>query len=390
MHKGRLWALNQTVQRGMSKPDSRQPLQSTSAAKAPLATLRKGGEQLFETERRLNAVLDNASVAIFLMDDRQHCIYMNRAAEQLTGWGLNEVLERDCPLHDIIHHTYPDGQPFPLEECAIDRAFPQDNHERGEEVFVHRDGHFYPVGFTASPIRDDDSNMIGTIIEVRDISEEKTAAERQRLLINELNHRVKNTLATVQSIAAQTFRGKTEQTIRAMFDARLAALSNVHNVLVEDHWESASLRSVIERALDPYRLAEIDVRRFRLDGPDARLHSKVAVSLAMALHELMTNAAKYGALSVDDGRVAILWTLSDLDDGREQLDLLWEEQNGPPVTPPAHKGFGSRLIERQLPMEFAGKAEMRYMQSGLTCQIQIPLTPPGWEGQAKVEEVRSQ
>ncbi len=102
----------------------------------------------------------------------------------------------------------------PLHECAIDRAFPENNQERGEECFVHRDGHFYPVGFTASPIRDDLAHIIGTIIEVRDISEEKAAAERQRLLINELNHRVKNTLATVQSIAAQTFRGQTDQAVR--------------------------------------------------------------------------------------------------------------------------------------------------------------------------------
>ena len=196
----------------------------------PLNTLRRGG-QLFETERRLNAVLNNASVAILLMDDRQHCIYMNRAAELLTGYTLDEVLARDCPLHDIVHHTYPDGRPFPLHECAIDRAFPENNQERGEEVFVHRDGSFYPVAFTASPIRDDEANIIGTIIEVRDITEEKAAAERQRLLINELNHRVKNTLATVQSLAAQTFRGHTDQSARQTFDARMTALSSAHNVL---------------------------------------------------------------------------------------------------------------------------------------------------------------
>ena len=366
-------------------PNSRQPLQSPSAASIPLATLRRGGGQLFETERRLNAVLNNASVSIFLMDDRQHCIYMNRAAEQLTGWTLDEVLARDCPLHDIVHHTYPDGRPFPLEECAIDRAFPENNQERGEEVFVHRDGHFYPVGFTASPIRDDAANIIGTIIEVQDISEEKAAAERQRLLINELNHRVKNTLATVQSIAAQTFRGQTDQATRAVFDARMAALSNAHNVLVEDNWESANLRNVVERALPPHLLAEVEVNRFQLNGPDARLHPKVAVTLAMALHELMTNAAKYGALSVPEGRVAITWALDDLENGRQQLDLTWREQDGPPVTPPTRKGFGSRLIERQLPMEFDGHAEIQYTPAGVVCELRIPLTPLGWDGQAAVE-----
>jgi PAS domain S-box-containing protein len=365
----------------VSVPNSRQPLQSTSAASIPLASLRHGGGQLFETERRLNAVLNNASVSIFLMDDRQHCIYMNRAAEALTGWTLDEVLARDCPLHDIVHHTYPDGRPFPLEECAIDRAFPENNQERGEEVFVHRDGHFFPVGFTASPIRDDSANIIGTIIEVRDISEEKAASERQRLLINELNHRVKNTLATVQSIAAQTFRGTTDQAVRAVFDARMAALSNAHNVLVEDNWESASLRGVVERALAPHLLAEVDGDRFRHEGPDARLHPKVAVTLAMALHELMTNAAKYGALSAPEGRVAVTWSLDDMEDGRQRLALTWDERGGPPVAPPTRRGFGSRLIERQLPLEFDGSAALTFAPTGVSCRMTIPLTPLGWVGQ---------
>ncbi|WP_342163889.1 sensor histidine kinase [Methylobacterium sp. SD21] len=365
-------------------PNSRQPLQSEPAAIRPLPTLRHAG-QLFETERRLNAVLNNASVSIFLMDDRQHCIYMNRAAEELTGWTLDEVLARDCPLHDIVHHTYPDGRPFPLHECAIDRAFPENNQERGEEVFVHRDGHFYPVGFTASPIRDDSANIIGTIIEVRNISEEKAAAERQRLLINELNHRVKNTLATVQSIAAQTFRGRTDLAVRAVFDARMTALSTAHNVLVEDNWESASLISVIERSLAPHLLAEVDINRFRLNGPDARLHPKVAVTLAMALHELMTNAAKYGALSTGEGRVSVTWALSDLGGGQQQLDLTWQEQDGPPVTPPTRKGFGSRLIERQLPLEFDGSAVITYAPAGVVCAMRIPLTQLGWIGQETVE-----
>ncbi|KQP07288.1 histidine kinase [Methylobacterium sp. Leaf99] len=365
-------------------PQSRQPLQSSALAAASLATLRRG-DQLFETERRLNAVLNNASVSIFLMDDRQHCIYMNRAAEQLTGYTLAEVLARDCPLHDIVHHTYPDGRPFPLAECAIDRAFPQNNHERGEEVFVHADGHFYPVGFTASPIRDDATNIIGTIIEVRDISEEKAAAERQRLLLNELNHRVKNTLATVQSIAAQTFRGQADQAARSVFDARMVALSTAHNVLVADNWESASLRSVVERALAPHLLAELDVNRFRMEGPDARLHPKVAVTLSMALHELMTNAAKYGALSVPEGRVSVLWSLAALADGRQQLDLVWEEQGGPEVAEPTRKGFGSRLIERQLPLEFDGSAKIDYRSAGVVCGLKIPLVTLGWMGQDVIE-----
>ncbi len=149
----------------------------------------------------------------------------------------------------------------------------------------------------------------------------------------------------------------------------MAALSNAHNVLVEDNWESASLSQVIERALAPHLLAEVDVNRFRLQGPDARLHPKVAVTLVMALHELMTNAAKYGALSVPEGQVAVTWSLNDGDEGRQQLDLLWEERGGPTVTPPTRKGFGSRLIERQLPMEFDGSAVITYARGA---------SPAGW------------
>jgi PAS domain S-box-containing protein len=137
-----------------------------------------------DSEQRLAAVLDNASVAIFMMNERQHCVYMNAAAETLTGYTLEETQGR--ALHDVIHHTRPDGSHFPLEECAIDRAFPENNQEQGEEVFVHKDGHFYPVAFTASPMRDETRKTIGTIIEVRDISRERAvaaeAAEQARTL----------------------------------------------------------------------------------------------------------------------------------------------------------------------------------------------------------------
>jgi PAS domain S-box-containing protein len=126
---------------------------------------------LAEPNRRLDAVLNNATVAVFLMDERQHCAYMNPAAERLTGYTFQETQGR--PLHDVIHHTRPDGTHFPLHECAIDRAFPENSNTKGEETFIHKDGHFYPVAFTASPIYDNASRTIGTIIEVRDISIEK-------------------------------------------------------------------------------------------------------------------------------------------------------------------------------------------------------------------------
>jgi PAS domain S-box-containing protein len=322
---------------------------------------------LDDSERRLQAVLDNATVSILLMDGRQHCIYMNKAAEKLTGYTLSEVLALDRPLHDIVHHTYPDGQPFPLSECAIDRAFPERNQMQGEEVFVHRNGSFYPVAYTASPIRDEASNTVGTIIEVRDIRAEKAAREQQRLLIDELNHRVKNTLAAVQSIAFQSLKGA-DADAREAFMGRLSALSAAHNVLTAQGWTGASLRSTVSIAIAPYHTLGC----FELVGRDYPLDPKMVVSLSMVLHELATNAAKYGSLSVPGGKILLEWSVLK-EDGHERLAMRWEESGGPEVTPPARKGFGTRLLERQFAMEFSGSVALDYRPGGLVCTMNLRL-----------------
>lgn len=321
---------------------------------------------LADVNRRLQAVLDNASVGILLMDDRQQCTYMNAAAEQLTGFTLVEVLALDRPLHDIIHHTHPDGQPFPLMECAIDRAFPERNQMRGEEVFVHKDGHFYPVTYCASPIHDENSKTVGTIIEVRDIAAEKRAEEHRRVLMDELNHRVKNTLATVQSFARQSFREAEPENL-ASFMARLRALSQAHEVLTRNVWESTLIDEVASSAAFLFGRD-----RFTIDGPRIKLIPKLAVSLTLALHELATNAAKYGSLSVPGGRVCVRWTKAE-QNGSTLLDLVWEEIDGPAVTPPKRHGFGMKLIEHQLAFEFNGQVDLAFQPAGVVCRMQLAV-----------------
>lgn len=156
---------------------------------------------LKKASTRLDAILSNTTMAIFMMDDRQHCVFMNKAAETLTGYKFEETQGR--PLHDVIHHTHPDGRHFPIEDCEIDRAFPEDHQVQGEEVFVHKDGSFYPVGFTASPMKDEQGKTVGTVIEVRDITEELKARNAEAEFNNALKVRVEEAMAERDRLESQ-------------------------------------------------------------------------------------------------------------------------------------------------------------------------------------------
>jgi PAS domain S-box-containing protein len=198
-----------------------------------------------------------------------------------------------------------------------------------------------------------------------DISARKRDELHQRLLVNELNHRVKNTLAVVQGLAQQSFKGPgVPAAARQAFEGRLAALSAAHNVLTRANWEAASIERIIADAVAPYRRDGA----FVIEGPAVALSPKTAVSLALAIHELATNAVKYGALSVAAGRVEIRWRLED---GR--LRLLWRESGGPAVEPPPKRGFGSRMIERGLAAELGGEVTIEFRPEGVRCTVDAPL-----------------
>jgi two-component sensor histidine kinase len=200
-----------------------------------------------------------------------------------------------------------------------------------------------------------------------DITERKRAEERQQLLIHELNHRVKNTLATVQSIAAQTFR-KPEDIEEATrrFEARLIALARAHDVLTRENWEAASLAEIVAQAIEPFAVPGVE--RFVVSGPELRLKPKGALALAMALQELATNAAKYGALSNGSGRVEIRW---ESEGGR--MRLRWTERGGPPVLHPIRRGFGTRLIERTLAQDLDAEVSVSFESEGVVCAVAAPL-----------------
>lgn len=164
-----------------------------------------------ETSQRLNAILENTTMAVFLMNERQHCVFMNRAAEKLTGYDLAETLGR--PLHDVVHHTHRNGKPFPIEECAIDRALPERMQMQGREVFVHKDGHFYDVGFTASPILDDGGTAVGTVIEAHDIARELKAEATAKAFNEELAQQVRLAVAEREVLTRQLIQSQKMEAI---------------------------------------------------------------------------------------------------------------------------------------------------------------------------------
>jgi len=224
------------------------------------------------------------------------------------------------------------------------------------------------LDFIYQPIRDAAGAVIGIFVEGSDMTDRVRAEEQRKLLLDELNHRVKNTLAAVQSIAAQTLRVTPEPAaFRVAFEARLMALSGVHNLLTDANWEGAPLETILRAELTPYGES-----RFRLGGPAQRLNAQEALTFALVTHELATNAAKYGALSTPDGCVRVSWTLEG-EAAARRLVVNWVEHGGPPVTAPTRKGFGSRLIERSIRHDMHGEAIMTFDPDGLRCRISIRL-----------------
>jgi two-component sensor histidine kinase/PAS domain-containing protein len=195
----------------------------------------------------------------------------------------------------------------------------------------------------------------------RDLTELKRAEELQRLLINELNHRVKNTLATVQSLVLQTLRGAADlASARTAVSARIIALAEAHDLLTSRSWSGADVAEVVERAIAPFAAGQ-----FTVEGPSLDLPPKEALALSLALHELATNAAKYGALSRPEGRVELRWRARD-----GELHLEWRESGGPPVAPPVRRGFGTRLLEDGL-----SQTRLDFAPGGVVCATALPFAP---------------
>jgi PAS domain S-box-containing protein len=327
-------------------------------------------------DTRLAAViLENAlEYAIFTMDFDGTITTWSRGAEQILGYTRNEAVGMSFGVLFVDPDRQAGNHLDELEKAKRDG--------KAEDTRWHRrkgGERFWANGMT---MRIEEPGTASLLKILRDETPAKLADDQRVLLLNELNHRIKNTLATVQSIAEQTLRASDADPVaRRNLTDRLIALSEAHNVLVEESWAGADLMSIVRQAPAPHE--QPAAPRFHIDGPPVRLSPQQAVAMALALHELATNAIKYGALARDGGRVEIDWNLSHDQMGQRHMAFLWRELGGPTVRAPDHQGFGTRLIARSFGQESGGEARIAFLPEGVQCVIKLPLSvdgeiPPLW------------
>ncbi len=325
-----------------------------------------------EVERRLAAIIASSDDAILSTDLNMVITSWNTGAERLYGQSAEEAIGQSVMM--LVPDDRSEEEPAILAQIrAGHKVEPYETKRRCKS------GELVDVLLSVSPIFDAYGRIVGASKIAHDISAKKEAERLQTVLVGELNHRVKNVLATVMAIARQTLgRSDADKTSVETFEARLSSMARAHDLLIHGNWEQAELTAVIAQALSPY-----PKDRFVVSGPAIKLAPRAVVSISLALHELATNAAKYGALSVPDGRVAITWLLET---GKtDLLKLRWQESGGPTVKQPTHKGFGSRLIGSLLAAELNGDVHISYEPGGLICEVQA-AAGIGWDQARDVAE----
>jgi PAS domain S-box len=326
-------------------------------------------QQLNSEHARLAAIVNSSRDAIFGFSLDERISSWNVGAERIFGMTAEQMVGQ--PLSMLL-------PPEPSEET---RKFFV-SHERPKRLaefdmtWVRPDGTSVPLAISYSPVCDHEGVLFAGKLIARDVTERVRAERHTEMMLAELNHRVKNTLATVQAIAQQTLANASDlPAFRDSFLSRLLALSNTHNLLARDAWLGAPLIGIINSELAPYRNdsdTRVDDARVRLQGDEINLPPKQALALSMAFHELATNAGKYGSLSVPEGQVTVTWA-TRMKDHRPWLLLQWTESGGPAVDPPTRRGFGSRLIDEGVPYELDGEVTLAFPREGVTCTIDVPL-----------------
>lgn len=322
--------------------------------------------RMLRQEDTLRLAVDAANVGVWEVDVETDTIIGSDRCYAMFGIAPNSPLT----IETFYERVHPDDAED--TRAAIERALDpklRDDLSLEFRTLGRDDGIERWVTAKGEAMFSDDGRPLRLLGATVDITDRKRAELHLRLLVNELNHRVKNSLATIQAIAAQSFNAsRSLAQAQEAFSSRIVALAEAHDLLTRENWEGAELHDLASRLA----LLHGGAARFELIGPAVRLSPRAALSLSMALHELATNAVKYGALSTPAGRVTLQWNLTP-GPGAERLDLTWTESGGPPVTPPTQRGFGSRLIERGLAAELSGEAAIRFEPDGVVCHIRARL-----------------
>jgi PAS domain S-box-containing protein len=311
-------------------------------------------------------LLEAVAAAVYTTDAEGRLTFYNQAAADLWGWRPELGNQHWCGSWKLF---WPDGRPLAHADCPMALAIREGRAVRGVEAIAERpDGTRVPFLPFPTPLRDATGRITGALNLLVDITEQKQAQQLQQLLIDELNHRVKNSLATVQAIASLSLLHAKDQTeFVSSFTGRIQALARAHSVLTRTQMQNADVATLVREQV---LLGGADDDRVACVGPHLMVDSLAAVHLAMVLHELATNARKYGALSVPDGLLSIGWEMRT--NGGRTLLFHWRERNGPPVSAPAAHGFGTTLIQQTL-KSHGGKASIEYAAHGVSCEMTLPL-----------------
>jgi PAS domain S-box-containing protein len=325
---------------------------------------RRVEEALRASEARLRLAIDAGRMAVWESDVVRNKILNSPELNRLLGFP-----EDATPSVEELRSRYSPGAREELLAHAQEAVARGESFTEAEFRVVWPDGSIRWLLLRAELRFNPEGLPVGAVGVALDITARKRDEERRRLLTNELNHRVKNTLATMQAVASQTLRNaKSIDDVKHSFLDRLSAMAGAHDILTRESWESADLADVVQMAAAGFA----PEGRLSASGPDVRLAPRTAIAVAMALHELATNAVKYGALSISSGRVALEWQV-ETRRSEKRLLMQWRETGGPPVTPPSRRGFGSRLIEDGLSRELGGEVRILFEGEGVTCVVDAPL-----------------
>jgi PAS domain S-box-containing protein len=308
---------------------------------------------------RLAAIVESSGDAIVGKDLDGIITSWNAGAERIFGYAAEEVIGK--PITILIPPDYQKE-----EEAIIERIRRGQRVEHFETVRLQKHGSLIDLSMTISPVKNSQGKIIGASKIARDITDRKRSEAQIVNLAHEAEHRTKNILATVQA-AVRLSHSNTPDDLKRLIEGRINALAKVHTLFVESRWTGAQLHSLVTQELLPYRDGREE--RVRINGPTVMLEPNSAQAIAISLHELATNAAKYGSLSAAEGDVEIAWSRT----AHGQLNLRWTESGGPTIVPPTHRGCGTRIIENIIGGQLGGKVRFDWGDKGLTCEIALQL-----------------